>query len=93
MFSWDSRKAAVNFAKHGVSFEESATTFGDEMGLDWEDIDHSHSEDRRKRLAMSESERILLTVYTVRKLKNGKETIRIISSRLASKKERQAYFG
>jgi uncharacterized DUF497 family protein len=93
MFSWDSRKAAVNIEKHVVSFEEAATAFGDEMGLDWEDLGHSHTEDRRKRLAMSDNNRILLTVYTVRKLKSGKDTIRIISSRLASKKERKAYFG
>ena len=93
MFSWDSRKAAVNLKKHGVSFEEAASAFSDEAGLDWEDLGHSDEEDRRKRLATSETERVLLIVYTVRKLKSGKETIRIISARSASRKERNFYFG
>lgn len=93
MFSWDVGKAAVNLEKHGVSFEEAASIFGDENGLDWEDSTHSGTEDRRKRLATSETGRILLTVYTLRRLASGKETIRIISARCASRKERKAYFG
>ena len=28
-FEWDPRKAKVNLAKHGVSFEEAMTVFGD----------------------------------------------------------------
>jgi hypothetical protein len=31
-FSWDSRKAKANLAKHGVSFEEAETVFLDESG-------------------------------------------------------------
>ena len=93
MFSWDVEKAALNLLKHGVSFEEATSVFSDERGLDWEDLIHSQAEVRRKRLAISESDRILLTVYTVRRLKSGKETIRIISARCASKKERNAYLG
>jgi hypothetical protein len=41
VFSWDHSKAIVNFEKHGISFEEAATVFADEEGLDWEDLDHS----------------------------------------------------
>ena len=93
MFSWNVQKAILNFEKHGVSFEEAATTFADEDGLDWDDPGHSDEEVRLKRLAASALDRILLTVYTVRELSNGKETIRIISSRQASKRERKAYFG
>ncbi|HMM80747.1 MAG TPA: BrnT family toxin [Pyrinomonadaceae bacterium] len=93
MFSWDIQKAILNFEKHGVSFEEAATAFDDDMGLDWEDIEHSEVEPRRKRLAMSEIDRLLLIVYTNREFENGKETIRIISARRASRRERRAYFG
>jgi uncharacterized DUF497 family protein len=32
-------------------------------------------------------------VYTIRRLKNEKETIRIISARQATRRERQAYAG
>ena len=92
MFSWDTRKAAHNLKKHGVSFEEAATVFADFDALDWEDMAHSVSENRSKRLGKSSGERILLLVYTIRRLKDGKETIRIISARQASRKERKAYF-
>ena len=93
MFSWDIQKAILNFEKHGVSFEEAATAFDDENGLDWEDAAHSQVEDRRKRLAMSLMERILLIVYTTRSSVNDKETTRIISARCASHREREAYGG
>lgn len=93
MFSWDIQKAILNFDKHGVSFEEAATAFDDGNGLDWADLSHSKAEDRRKRLAISDTDRVLLIVYTTRKFRNGKETTRIISARRASNREREAYFG
>ena len=93
MFIWDPQKAIINFEKHGVSFEEAATSFADEDGLDWDDPNHSLRELRRKRLGKSVGGRILLTVYTIRESKSGKEKIRIISSRQANRKERQAYAG
>ena len=93
MFSWDTRKAITNFEKHGVSFEEAATIFADHEGLNWEDSVHSAQEARYKRVGMSVGGNILITVYTVRRTKDGKETIRIISARRASRKERKAYLG
>ncbi len=32
-FEWDDAKAKSNLAKHGVSFEEAATVFGDPLSL------------------------------------------------------------
>jgi hypothetical protein len=32
-FSWDPRKAASNERKHGVSFEEAVTAFGDLLSI------------------------------------------------------------
>ena len=93
MFTWDITKAIANFEKHGVPFEEAATTFDDPNGLEWEDLAHSHVEPRFKRLGLSIGDRLLLVVYTVRKVQHEKETIRIISARQASKKERAAYAG
>ena len=83
MFSWDARKARKNYKKHGVPFEEAATVFGDPDGLDWEDLEHVNTERRWKRLGMSSEGRILLVVYTLRRSKNGTETIRVISARQA----------
>ncbi len=93
MFSWDARKALGNLKKHGVSFEEAATVFGDPDALDWDDPEHSHAEIRSKRLGISVAGRILIVVYTPRRMKNGKEIIRIISARQATRKERKAYAG
>jgi uncharacterized DUF497 family protein len=91
MFSWDTRKAILNYEQHGVSFEEAATIFADPDGLDWEDLAHSAHERRYKRLGISIDGNILLLVYTIRRSKDGKETIRLISARRASRKERKAY--
>ncbi len=93
MFSWDARKALSNLKKHGVSFEEAATVFGDPDALDWDDPEHSQAEVRSKRLGTSFTGRILIVVYTPRRLKNAKEIIRIISARQATRKEREAYAG
>jgi hypothetical protein len=93
MFSWDAGKAIRNRKKHGVPFEEAATIFADPNGLDWEDLEHADAEPRWKRLALSAEGRVLLVVYTLRRLINGIETIRIISARQASQKERKAYAG
>jgi uncharacterized protein len=93
MFTWDSRKAILNLAKHGVSFQEAATVFDDIRGLEWEDFEHSLIELRLKRLAISQAGRVLIVVYTIRRTKHGKEAIRIISARQASRKERKAYAG
>ena len=91
MYAWDARKAVRNLLKHGVPFEEAATVFGDPDGLDWEDREHSQAEHRRKRLGRSSEDRVLLVVYTLRRTIHGQETIRIISARHASRKERTAY--
>jgi uncharacterized protein len=91
MFTWDRRKAILNLAKHGVSLQKSATVFDDIRGLEWEDFEHSLVELRLKRLASSQASRVLIVVYTIRRTKHGKEAIRIIGARQASRKERKAY--
>ena len=93
VFSWDIAKAIANFEKHGVPFQEAATIFNDPHALDGDDPEHSSHERRRQRIAMSVTGRILFVAYTIRRSEHEKETIRIISARQASRKERQAYAG
>ena len=93
MFSWDARKVLSNLKKHGVSFEEAATVFADPDALDWDDPEHSDAEIRSKRLGTSVTGRVLIVIYTPRKVNNAKEIIRIISARQATRKEPQAYAG
>ena len=91
MFTWDAGKAIANFEKHDVPFEEAATVFVDPEGLDWQDREHSIAEPRFKRLGRCVTGRLLLVVYTVRRARDGREAIRIISARQASRRERKAY--
>jgi uncharacterized DUF497 family protein len=78
VFGWDAGKATRNLRKHGVSFEEAATVFADPDALEWEDLEHSHGETRFKRLGISGLGRVLILVYSYRRMKDGKETLRII---------------
>ena len=91
MFMWDIPKAIANFEKHGIPFEEAATVFGDANGLDGDDAEHSTHEPRRQRIGQSVTGRILFVVYTIWRAGDEKETIRIISARQASRREREAY--
>ena len=91
MFTWDTGKAKINTGKHGVSFEEATTVFSDPSGLEWEDFEHSGQERRLKRVGTSIGRRVLIAVYTIRRTPDGKETVRIISARQASRREREAY--
>jgi len=93
MFTWDTQKAIINYRKHGVTFREASAVFRDIRALDWVDLEHSDTELRFKRLGISQTFRIMIVVYTIRRTRNDKEEIRIISARQASKKERQAYAG
>jgi uncharacterized DUF497 family protein len=93
VFTWDVGKATRNLTKHGVSFEEAATVFADPDALEWEDLEHSHDENRFKRLGISARDRILILVYSYWRTRDGKEILRIITARRASSKERKAYAG
>jgi hypothetical protein len=41
IFEWDLEKAKADSRKHGVSFDEASTVFGDPLGLLMMDPDHS----------------------------------------------------
>jgi len=85
-FEWDLRKAAANLAKHGVSFAEAATVFGDPLGRIVTDPRHSSDEERFVMLGLSEDRRLLAVMYVDRR-----DVIRIISARLATGYERRNY--
>ena len=65
-FQWDENKARTNLAKHGVSFEEAATAFGDALSLTIPDPAHSQREDRFIILGMSHQGKLLVVVHTGR---------------------------
>ena len=45
-FEWDADKAKLNIRKHGVSFEEAMTVFGDTLAFVFDDDSHSREENR-----------------------------------------------
>jgi uncharacterized protein len=70
MFSRDAAKSLKNYEQHGVSFEEAATAFDDPNALEVEDLEHLDAlEQRWKRLGFSIRHRLLLVIYTLRRLK------------------------
>jgi hypothetical protein len=82
-FEWDPEKAAENLVNHGVSFEEAATVFFDPLSATGADPDHSVGESRFVTFGLSAAGRLLVVAHT-----EGEETIRIISSRVATRAER-----
>lgn len=85
-FEWDPRKAESNLKKHGVSFEEAITAFGDPSSMNMSDPDHSESEQRFIVLGTSARLRPVVVSYTERRPRT-----RIISARLATRQERHQY--
>ena len=86
LFTWDARKAAANLEKHGVSFEEASTAFGDPLSVTVHDPDHSDDETRFVLIGQSFQGKLVIVVHS--ELENG---IRIISAREATRRERRDY--
>jgi uncharacterized DUF497 family protein len=87
-FEWDAEKARMNLSKHGVSFEEAATAFGDPLSMTQFDPAHSDGEDRFVLLGATYGGRLVVVSHTDRSA-----TIRIISARVATRRERRIYAG
>jgi uncharacterized protein len=85
-FQWNPIKAIDNAEKHGVSFEEAVTVFGDPLAVTISDPDHSIGEFRFLTTGLSISQRLLVVSHTERKVK-----IRLISARLATRQESRSY--
>ncbi len=87
-FEWNSRKAAANKRKHGVSFDEASSAFLDENARLIPDTENPEDEDRFVLLGLSIQLRLLLVCHCYRADNN---VIRIISARKADKSERKQY--
>ncbi len=85
-FQWDNKKAAKNLKKHGVSFREAASVFGDPLAITFDDPDHSIDEHRLLTFGRTRIDKMIIVSHTQR---NG--SMRIISARLMEKHERIIY--
>ena len=85
-FEWHEAKAKANAGRHGVSFEEASTVFGDPLAVLLPDPDHSRGEERFLVLGMSSRRRVLVVSHTERPPRT-----RLISARPATRYEREQY--
>ena len=86
-FEWDKTKAAANFRKHKVTFDEATTVFSDPLARIFDDPDHSVEERREMIVGHSILSRLLLVCFTEREAR----LIRVFSARQTTRKERQDY--
>jgi hypothetical protein len=77
--------------KHGVRFDQAATVFLDPRAISIFDTDHSDDEDRWMTLGISATAGLLVVNHTFVATDDRTATIRIISSRKATKREAEQY--
>lgn len=85
-FEWNQKKAKKNIEKHGVSFEEAATVFSDPLSMTYDDPDHLYGANRYIIIGLSSCGELLFVSHT-----EIVDTIRIISARRLTRKERKEY--
>ena len=85
-FTWDANKAASSLEKHGVSFEEASTAFGDPLSITVHDPNHSEDETRFVLVGLTFEGKPVIVVHV-----ELEDSIRIISAREATRLERNDY--
>ena len=85
-FARDDYKAAANFRKHRVSFEEAQSVFDDPLAITADDRQHFEQEPREIIIGHSEKGRLLFVCFVERI-----GVIRLISARQATRQERKEY--
>ena len=83
-YQWDKNKAASNLQKHGIEFADAISVFSDELAITIPD--NRFDEERFVTIGTDVFGRILVIVFTWRS-----EEIRLISARLAERRERKQY--
>ena len=86
VFEWDAKKAESNAGKHGVTFDEATTVFGDALAMLMLDPDHAQAETRYLLLGISNRTRLLVVSFAKRSART-----RLISARRANRRERKRY--
>ena len=76
----------MNLRRHGVSFEERASVFGDSLAATYDDPDHSTGESRSLTFGLSSEGQLLVVSHTKRQART-----RIISARPVTRYERKIY--
>jgi len=90
LFDWDENKARTNERKHGISFLEAMTVFGDPNAVLMDDDIHSDEEDRFILLGLSRQTNLLMVCHCY---KDKYDAVRLISARKANSREEKVYRG
>lgn len=85
-FEWDASKALANLKKHDVTFQDASTVFLDPLAMTFPDPDHSVEERREITVGYTMGREMVFVSHCERR-----NRIRIISARLATRKERRQY--
>ena len=83
---YDEAKNQKNLVKHGMSFQTASRAFDDPQAVIIYDEEHSEGEERYNLIGAVDNH-ILFIVYTMRR-----EVVRLISARLATKREIERYY-
>lgn len=86
-YQWDAKKAETNRKNHGVDFADAIGVFKDDYALSLRE-EFVDGEQRFASIGLDFLARVIVVVYTYRG-----DDIRVISARLATKRERKAYEG
>ncbi len=86
VFEWNATKAVSNLKKHGGTFDEASTVFGDPLAILMPDPDHSGGERRYLVLGISNRGEVLVVALAERPPRT-----RLISARRATRKERRKH--
>ncbi len=87
-FVWDATKAAANYKKHKVTFDDAASAFRDRGALFEVDKDHP---DRGNLIGVAATTRLLFVVHMEFDLDEANPVVRLISARKATRAERSRY--
>ena len=83
-YQWDKIKATSNLQKHGIEFADAVSVFSDELAITIPE--NRFDEERFVTIGTDVFGRISVIVFTWRS-----EEIRLISARLAERRERKQY--
>jgi uncharacterized DUF497 family protein len=86
---WDEENAREHWNKHRISFEDARLVFLDPFAITEEDDRFDYRERRYWTIGTAEGRYLLL--YVAHTIEGEEETIKIISARSATPKERRRY--
>ncbi|MBI4967328.1 MAG: BrnT family toxin [Rhodospirillales bacterium] len=87
---WDPKKDRINRQKHGIGFETALGVFSDPFALSALDRIED-GEERWQTIGLIEGVAVVLVAHVFRDDGEGDETVRIISARRATRRERRRY--